>query len=119
MLDANSKEPAFIKHYDNPPVDFNTLSGIEMKAIICLWTYMRKHNEIIMDNKTKLEICEMLKCSLRSLENRLRGLCSKGFLWKKSKELYIVNPECYAYGDEENTYEVEFHYPVNFKFKES
>lgn len=113
------EEPKFVIWYANPPIQVLGFTKTKRNIYLNLLWLMDYKNEVKVSKKIKKQICETLNISLRTLNMGLSNLCKSAALWEKGKSLYVINPECHAYGDEENTYEVEFHYPVNFKFKES
>jgi len=99
---AKEVEPNFVKMYIDDIGRLMDMSPSASKVLHALVKCMNYMNMVVMVKGIKELICNELGISINTLNNKISDLTNKGILIRKSKSLYVIDPELFGKGKWEN-----------------
>jgi len=73
--------------------------GNEYKLVLWIGKNMNFDNEIILVKEIKNRIANEIECNVRTIDNSIRSLVSKGILIKSGRAIFTLNPHLFFKGN--------------------
>jgi len=101
-----TSEPEFVKLYLNDVIKLFELSGTTKTVFLALIRKMNYDNEIVLAGAMKEELAASTKLKKNTFEHSIGDLVTKGVLFKKGNNYYIVNPTLVGKGSWEHVQKI-------------